>query len=70
MANERVEKSVLQVDPDLAAFVEQEILAPLGRDADAFWSGFADLVRRFAPRNLALRDKRDALQAKLDRWHA
>ena len=69
MANERVEKSGLQVDADLAAFVEQEILAPLGRDADAFWSGFADLVRRFAPRNLALLDKRDELQAKIDRWH-
>ena len=36
----------------------------------SFWSGFADLARRFAPRNLALLDARDALQAKIDHWHA
>jgi malate synthase len=60
----------LQLDAALTAFIEAEILAPLGRDATAFWSGFAELVRRFVPRNLALLDKRDELQAKLDRWHA
>jgi malate synthase len=70
MANQRVNKSGLQVDAGLAAFIEEEIVAPLGRDAEAFWSGFAELVRRFAPRNLALLDRRDELQAKLDRWHA
>src|SRR5688572_9100840 len=70
MANERVEKSGLQVDAALAAFIEGEILTPLGRDAAAFWSDFADVLRRFAPRNLALLDKRDELQARIDRWHA
>ena len=70
MANERVEKSGLQVDAAMATFIEREILAPLGRDAPAFWAGFADLVRRFAPRNIALLDRRDDLQARIDRWHA
>ena len=37
---ERVEKSGLQVDAALAAFIDSEILAPLGRDAPAFWAGF------------------------------
>ena len=69
MANERVEKSGLQVDAAMATFIEREILAPLGRDAPAFWAGFADLVRRFAPRNIALLDSRDDLQARIDRWH-
>jgi len=68
--SERVDKAGLQVDAALAKFIEGEILAPLGRDPAAFWSGCADLLRRFAPRNLALLDKRDALQAKIDRWHA
>jgi malate synthase len=70
MANERIEKSGLQVDAALAAFLEGEVLAPLGRDPAAFWTGFAELLRQFAPRNLALLDKRDELQAKIDRWHA
>jgi len=68
--NDRVEKSGLRVDAALAQFIEQEVLAPRGTDAAAFWDGFAELLRRFAPRNLALLDRRDWLQAKIDRWHA
>src|SRR5690606_6297951 len=30
---------------------------------------FADLVRLFGPRNLALLDTRDGLQAQIDSWH-
>jgi malate synthase len=46
------------------------VLVPLGRDTTAFWAGVADLLRRFGPRNMALLDRRDELQAKIDRWHA
>jgi malate synthase len=67
---DRVERSGLRIDAALAEFLEAEVLAPLERDAAAFWSGFADLLRRFGPRNLALLDRRDALQAQIDRWHA
>src|SRR5690554_6712510 len=70
MADERVEMNGMQVDAPLAEFLERDVLAPLGCDLAAFWPGFADLVRRFAPRNLALLEKRDGLQAKIDRWHA
>jgi malate synthase len=66
----QVERSGLQVDAALAAFIESEVLAPLGRDAEAFWSGFAELLREFSPRNLALLDERDAMQRKIDHWHA
>ncbi|HEY6817396.1 MAG TPA: malate synthase G [Croceibacterium sp.] len=66
----RVEKSGLQVDAALAQFIEQDVLAPRGSDPAAFWDGFAALLRRFGPRNIALLDRRDALQAQIDRWHA
>jgi malate synthase len=66
---ERAEKSGLQVDAALAAFIEGDILAPLGRDAGVFWTGFAELVRTFVPRNLVLLARRDEIQAKIDRWH-
>lgn len=66
---ERVEKNGLQVDAALAAFLESEVLAPLGRDVAAFWTGFAALVGEFAPRNAALLEKRDWLQWKIDHWH-
>ncbi|TMM50380.1 malate synthase G [Qipengyuania marisflavi] len=59
----------LRVDPALAAFIEGEVLAPLGHDAGAFWHGFAALLAEFAPRNRALLAHREALQQQLDDWH-
>ena len=67
--SDRVEKSGLQVDAALAAFVEGEVLAPLGKDAGSFWSGFAALLSRFVPQNRALLERRDGLQAQIDSWH-
>ena len=64
-----VDKSGLQVDAALAAFVEGQVLAPLGKDAAQFWTGFAALVNRLVPVNRALLAKRDALQAEIDAWH-
>jgi malate synthase len=60
----------LKVDAALAAFVENEVLAPLGRDVAQFWEGLAALTGQFAPRNHALLAKRDDLQAQIDAWHS
>ncbi len=67
--SERVEKAGLKVDAALAAFVEAQVLAPLGKDAGEFWAGFAALLDRFVPANRALLAKRDDLQARIDGWH-
>ncbi|MFN3517512.1 MAG: malate synthase G, partial [Novosphingobium sp.] len=67
--SERVEKAGLKVDAALAAFVEGQVLAPLGQDAGAFWTGFAALLDRFVPVNRALLAKREELQAQIDAWH-
>ena len=64
-----IERAGLQVDERLAAFLETQVLAPLGRDATAFWQGFAALIADFAPRNRALLAKRESLQAQIDAWH-
>ncbi|MFT4056938.1 MAG: malate synthase G, partial [Novosphingobium sp.] len=66
---DRVDRSGLQVDAGLAKFVEEQVLPPIAQDAAAFWAGFAALVAEFAPRNRALLDKRDSLQAQIDAWH-
>ena len=67
--NERIERSGLKVDANLASFIDNDVLGPLGLDAGAFWQGFAALVGHFAPVNRMLLDKRDALQALIDSWH-
>lgn len=67
--SDRVEKSGLQVDAALAAFVDSDVLAPLGHDAGTFWAGFAALLDRFVPQNRALLARRDTMQAQIDAWH-
>ncbi len=60
----------LQVATPLYSFIETEALPGTGARADAFWSGFAALLRDLSPRNRALLAERDALQAQIDAWHA
>jgi malate synthase len=59
----------LRVAPVLRQFIDTEALPGTGLDAAAFWSGLAGLVARFAPRNQALLERRDALAAQIDAWH-
>lgn len=59
----------LQVAPALQAFIDEEVLPGTGVDADAFWSGFSDLVLELAPVNRALLAERERLQLELDIWH-
>ncbi|MBP1178206.1 malate synthase G [Methylobacterium sp. PvR107] len=61
--------SSLVVAEDLRTFLSEEALPGTGLSADQFWSGFAALVRDLAPRNRALLDRRDGLQADIDSWH-
>jgi malate synthase len=67
--SDRVEKSGLQVDAALAAFVEGEVIVPLGLDPAAFWAGFAALLAEKVRANRALLARRDELQALIDGWH-
>ncbi|KQW45889.1 MULTISPECIES: malate synthase G [unclassified Roseateles] len=59
----------LQVDADLARFIDVEVLPGTGIAADTFWAGFSALAHELAPKNRALLDERDRLQAELDAWH-
>ncbi len=64
-----IDRAGLAVDAALANLLETQVLAPLGRDVDAFWQGFAALLAEYAPRNKALLAKREQLQSEIDAWH-
>jgi malate synthase len=60
----------LHVAEVLADFVETRALPGTGISADQLWSGLADILARFTPRNRDLLAKRDAIQQQLDAWHS
>ena len=64
-----VERGGLSVDQAVVAFVEQEVLPGIGIEPQAFWAGFADILNRFQPENIALLAERDRLQTAIDAWH-
>ncbi len=66
----RSERSGLQVDEHLRAFVEDELLSEVELDAKDFWSTLARLQERFAPRIADALARRDDVQARIDAWHA
>ena len=63
------ERQGLKVDQELADFVEGQVLPGLNIAAETVWTGLAGLVKELGPKNRALLDKREELQAKIDAWH-
>ena len=67
---DRIAVHGLQVARVLFDFIEKEALPGTGIASDAFWSGFAELAGRLAPKNRALLARRDRLQNQIDEWHS
>ncbi|UWR27622.1 malate synthase G [Sulfitobacter sp. S223] len=66
---QRVDRDGLQVDGQLADFIEHKALDGLTVSADAFWRGFSELVHGMGPKNRALLEKREYIQRQIDGWH-
>lgn len=66
---ERVEVGGLKIDGLLYDLVKDEIAPGTGVEADAVWEGLGKIVADLAPKNKALLEQRDAIQAKIDSWH-
>ena len=67
--SERVEIGGLGVAEGLHDLVRDEIAPGTGVEAEAFWRSLADIVRDLGPKNRALLDRRNRLQARIDAWH-
>ncbi len=60
----------IKIASSLHALVRDEIAPGTGIAPDTVWTLLDSLVRTMGPRNRALLEKRDALQAKIDTWLA
>ena len=66
---ERIEKFGLQVARSLYDMIENEALPGTGVSSDQFWQGLSGLVHEKGPKNRALLEKREKIQAQIDAWH-
>ncbi|MGV0645975.1 malate synthase G [Mycolicibacterium sp. XJ879] len=66
---DRVTVGNLRVAQVLYDFINNEALPGTDIDPDTFWSGVDKVVGELTPRNRQLLDRRDELQAQLDKWH-
>ncbi len=64
-----IPRSGLGVAPLLAAFIEKDVLPGTDVLAEDFWSGLAEAVETLGPRNAALLERRQKLQAQIDEWY-
>src|SRR5690554_1547217 len=64
-----VQKGGVQVAQALYDFINEQAIPGTGIDAERFWAGVDTLINDLAPKNKALLEKRDALQAKIDAYH-
>ena len=65
----RTQAAGLSIDAALHSFLSQEAFPGTGVAPDAFWTGFAAILRDLAPRNRQLLEARDALQSRIDEYH-
>jgi len=66
---ERTEVAGLKIARQLYRLVKEEIAPGTGVQCDDAWAGFAKIVKDLGPRNRALLERRDELQASIDAWH-
>ena len=66
---QRTDKNGLQVAAELVDFIEGAALPGTGIDAGTLWAGLSDLVHDLGPKNRALLQTREDMQAKIDSWH-
>ena len=66
---ERIERNGLNIDKGLHDFLVGEAMPGTGIDADRFFGAFAAMVADLTPKNRALLERREALQAQIDEWH-
>ncbi|MDD4867033.1 MAG: malate synthase G, partial [Mycobacterium sp.] len=66
---DRVSVGTLRVARALYDFVNNEALPGTDIDPDNFWAGVDKVVAGLTPQNQALLNRRDELQAQIDKWH-
>ena len=66
---DRIQQGSLQIATVLHELLENDIAPGTGIAPTRFWQALEAIVNDLGPRNRALLEKREELQAKIDAWH-
>lgn len=66
---ERVQRGELAIAKELYDFIVNQAIEGTGISVDDYWAKFEAVIADLMPKNKALLDKRDAIQAQIDTWH-
>ena len=66
---DRIQKGSLEIAAELHDLVVNEIAPGTGVDPDHFWGELEAILKDLAPKNKALLEKREAIQAQMDEWY-
>jgi len=66
---DRTQHGGLQIATPLYQLVNDKMIPGSGVSAEHFWSQFEAILTELGPKNRALLEKRDQLQAQIDDWH-
>ena len=66
----RIESGGLEIDKQLYDLVNDQIAPGTGVDTTGFWNSLGQIVAELGPLNRQLLERRDAIQSKIDGWHA
>ena len=66
---DRTQHGGLQIATPLYQLVNEHILPKSGVSTDHFWTEFEQILTDLTPKNHALLEKREQLQAHIDAWH-
>jgi malate synthase len=67
--SQTIEVNGLTVSQFLFNFIEDEALIDTGISSAHFWKGFSSIIDELSIYNVKLLNKRDELQATIDKWH-
>jgi malate synthase len=66
---DRIQKGSLEIAAELHDLVVNEIAPGTGVDPEHFWAELESILKDLAPKNKALLEKRETIQAQLDEWY-
>jgi malate synthase len=69
MSDQRTDVNGLSIGTDLYRMLVDEALPGSGVEPEQFFSGLAELVAEFGPRNVELLETRERHQSAIDSWH-